>query len=162
MNINANKPHDEFFKAALGRKALAIAYLRAFLPKEIVHKLKLAELKLSNSSFITAKLKKVFSDIVYTCPYGDAEKEILLTFLLEHKSNPEKYPHLQLLRYQLEIWESHIQQNEPIKPVMPIVFYHGKKKWNQKPFEEYFALPDEGLRKYIPGFEYHLTDLSTL
>lgn len=95
MSTNATKPHDEFFKAALGRKELAIAYLRAFLPEGIVQKLRLSELKPDNSSFITPKLKKVFSDIVYICPYGDEEKEVLLTFLLEHKSSPEKYPHLQ-------------------------------------------------------------------
>ena len=62
MSTKANRPHDEFFKAALGRKELAAAYLQAFLPEEIVQKLKLAELKLASDSFITAKLRKVFSE----------------------------------------------------------------------------------------------------
>ncbi|MCB0582543.1 MAG: Rpn family recombination-promoting nuclease/putative transposase, partial [Phaeodactylibacter sp.] len=160
MSITSNKPHDEFFKAALGRKELAIAYLQAFLPEEIVQKLKLSELKPANDSYITAKLRKVFSDLVYTCPFGDEGQEILITFLLEHKSQPVKYPHIQLLQYELEIWELQVKQKEPVKPVLPIIFYHGKKKWEKKPFEEYFIPLDESLRKYIPGFEYHLTDLS--
>lgn len=97
MLANTNKPHDEFFKEALGRKELAVTYLRTFLPKEIVQKLKLSKLKPANTSFITAKLRKVFSDIAYTCPYGDKGRKVLITFLLEHKSSPVKYPHLQLL-----------------------------------------------------------------
>ena len=93
-----NTPHDELFKAAFSQLDIAKDYLSQFLPPELVRHLDLEKLNLDSNSYVDENLKEYFSDIVYTCPYGKKEK-IKIAFLLEHKSSPPKYPHLQLLRY---------------------------------------------------------------
>lgn len=71
------------------------------------------------------------------------------------------YPHLQLLKYLLKVWEINIKQGERLLPVIPVIFYHGKAKWKLRKFEEYFESIDEIFYRFIPSFEYMLTDLST-
>jgi len=60
----------------------------------------------------------------------------------------------------LKIWETQIKQKQVLTPVIPIIFYHGEKKWNKKPFAEYFSGLDETLQKFIPKFEYQIIDTS--
>ena len=62
----------------------------------------------------------------------------------------------------LPIWEYDFDMYRELRPILPIIFYHGKQKWEVKPFEQYFGggtLPSELLR-FLPRFEYLLTDLS--
>ncbi|HQU58738.1 MAG TPA: Rpn family recombination-promoting nuclease/putative transposase, partial [Saprospiraceae bacterium] len=159
---HSHHPHDEFFKAAFSRKEIAIDYLQQFLPERVIKRLNLQELSLVNNSFTTGKLRQLYSDIVYTCPYGAGKQQVLLTFLLEHKSYPEKHPHFQLLRYMLEIWEVQLRQKQALTPVLPVIFYHGEKSWKKLPLRSYFKNLDEELKPYLPEFQYHLTDLDHL
>jgi hypothetical protein len=158
QNTASKTPHDEFFKSLIQEKSMAAAYIKAFLPPSIVEHLDLSQLTLDENSYITEELRAYYSDIVYACPYKSSSVQI--TLLLEHKSTPAEYPHLQLLRYMLEIWNVRLQNKLPLAPVLPIIFYHGDRKWNYKPWHEYLAGVDENLKPYIPDFQYILTDLS--
>ncbi|MEZ5043407.1 MAG: Rpn family recombination-promoting nuclease/putative transposase [Saprospiraceae bacterium] len=129
--------HDAFFKKAFMDIDVARDFIRNFLPVDLVSTLNLVELKLSNQSFVTPQLKQYFSDLVYKCTTTD-EEPIELALLFEHKYNAPAYPHLQLLRYLLEYWEVQIKQKEALTPIIPIVVYQGKHKWQQKPFYSYF------------------------
>jgi len=71
-----------------------------------------------------------------------------------------EYPHLQLLKYLLKIWENCLKQEKKLVPVVPMIFYHGKDKWEMKPFSQYFKDLDETLTTFIPDIKYLLTDLS--
>ncbi len=61
----------------------------------------------------------------------------------------------------LNVWQSGVKQNKE-KPtvVIPIVIYHGKKKWDYQPMKSYFDNLDETLLKFLPEFEYYLVDLN--
>jgi len=62
----------------------------------------------------------------------------------------------------IKIWEQGVKQGKarPFSPIIPIVVYHGKSKWNAGPdFYTLFDLPD-GLQAYMPNFRYLLCDLS--
>ena len=88
---------------------------------------------------------------------------MLLTFIFEHKSNVEQYPHLQLLRYILDTWDEQLKQNKTLTLVIPIVVYHGKRKWEKRDLSAYFGenLP-ESLLPYCPKFDYLLTSVQDL
>jgi len=87
--------------------------------------------------------------------------DIRIVLLFEHKSKPVDFPHLQLLKYLLKIWAVDIKQKKKsLTPVIPIIFYHGKGKWKSKTFEEYFKGIDENIERFLPAFDYVLTDLS--
>ncbi|HEB11376.1 MAG TPA: hypothetical protein ENI06_09220 [Spirochaetales bacterium] len=44
---------------------------------------------------------------------------------------------------------------------VPIVVYHGRSKWQKKRMKEYFKLKDNWFFRFIPDFDYLLTDLSS-
>ena len=114
---------------------------------------------MDNNSYIDEELEEQFSDIVYTCEYRGTG-QIRITLLFEHKSYHVKYPHFQILKYMLRIWETCIKQNAELTPVIPVVIYHGEGKWDCRNLPEYFTGIDKSLSRFIPGFDYILADLS--
>ncbi len=116
-------------------------------------------LELSNNSFIDETLSEHFADLVYLCEY-EGNQKIRISFLFEHKSYKEPYPHLQLLRYLLNVWEQDKKEKKPLTMTIPIVIYHGKKTWKYEPLMRYFKGVDDSLTRFIPNFEYLLFDIS--
>ena len=110
-------------------------------------------------SHVSPKLEEYFSDIIYACKFDG--QETLLSLLLEHKSAVPKFPHLQLLRYMLELWEKEAseKENTVLRPVIPIIVYHGKRGWKKKPFYDSFPIISESLKVFIPNFDFLLTNL---
>lgn len=154
--------HDKFFKEAFSRIDVATNFLEEMVNNEFVQKLHLNTLRLENGSFIDEQLEESFADILYTCQYGKEAKTVKIALLYEHKSYKEEYPHWQLVKYMVNVWQSGLKQKKvkPI-PIIPIVIYHGKVAWKYQSMREYFEDLEEDFFKYIPDFEYHLVDLST-
>ncbi len=159
MKKNLINSHDRFFKELFSKKEEVSEFVEKTFPAEIAKNLDLETLELDKTEYVDSKLRTSFSDVVYNCKYGN-ETNVKISLLFEHKSHPESYPHLQLLGYMLKIWEIQIKQKEELTPVIPIIFYHGKKKWNNKPFEKYFNGTDKALQRFIPKFDYQLIDTS--
>ena len=157
--MEISNPHDKFFKETFSIRENVIDFLHGTFPEEIIKRLDLSTLTVDNNSYIDNELKEYFSDVVYNCSFKNTELKIAVLF--EHKSYVAPYPHIQLLRYLLKIWETNIKQGEPFKAVIPVVLYHGQEKWKHRRFPEYFAGIDEILYRFIPAFEYLLTDLSS-
>ncbi len=152
--------HDRLFRETLSRRSQAILFFKNFLPEDISKHLDFRTLKLQNTSFVNERLENHFSDIVYTCKWKNSDQEAYLTLLLEHKSYPEKYPQLQLLRYMLEGYEYQLKQKELLSLIIPVVLYHGKQEWKAKPFKEYFNLPHPVYGMFVPSFDYILVNLA--
>ena len=157
----ALNPHDNFFRVAFSNIEVVEGYLAEFLPKSLVEKIDLASLEQDNSVYVTPNLKPFYSDVVWQCNFG-GKTPIKIAFLFEHKSYVPQYPHLQLLRYLLEVWQNCTDNQQPLIPVIPIIVYHNKenKKWNKKSFSDYFQDIDKELLPFIPTFDYQLTDLT--
>lgn len=83
-----------------------------------------------------------------------------IAILFEHKSQKEKYPHFQLLRYLLNSWEEARKQNKPPIVLIPVIIYHGKTRWKYEPLPSYFDAIDEDLTEFLPAFRYLLFDIS--
>ncbi len=45
-------------------------------------------------------------------------------------------------------------------PVIPVILYHGREEWKGRRFREHFAGIDDTFNRFVPEFEYILTDLS--
>jgi hypothetical protein len=105
-------------------------------------------------------MKEYAADVLYTCRYA-GKTEVRLAFLLEHKSYVPEYPHLQLLRYMLNLWEKDVQEKRPLRPIMPVIVYHGTGRWHRRPFANYFGqgVMDDFLKDFLPSFDYWLTNL---
>ncbi|MFN8349454.1 MAG: Rpn family recombination-promoting nuclease/putative transposase [Spirosomataceae bacterium] len=154
-----DNPHDKFFKASFSRKDVVAALIENRFPEPLRKRLDVSTLELTNSSFVDDELSEHFADLVYECTYS-GEKSVKIALLIEHKSYQEDYPHLQLLRYLLNVWQEDRKQNRKLTPVIPLVIYHGQGRWKYAPLPSYFAATDNVLEEFIPDFHYLLHDLS--
>jgi predicted transposase/invertase (TIGR01784 family) len=163
MSEYPTKSHDEFFKSAFSRLKIARAYLEEMLPEAVTTSLDLNSLERENGSYVDQDLQEHITDMVYQCKLKLGQTLLWITFIFEHKSSPERYPHLQLLRYILGAWEQQRKQKLPISPIIPIIVYHGKKKWKKRDLKDYFGVDlPENLLPYLPRFEYFLTSVQDL
>lgn len=162
MAGSMDRPHDKFFRAMFSHRDITLDYLRNFLPPDVLTTLDLDSLERLETSYTTGKLRQYFADVVYRCGLKEHDAEVKVTILWEHKSQVDTYPHLQLLRYLLQVWEDNLKQNEPLSYVLPIVFYHGEKQWHKQNMEDYLPAILPELLPFVPRFEYVLTDLATL
>jgi predicted transposase/invertase (TIGR01784 family) len=83
--------------------------------------------------------------------------------LIDHKSREEGFMGFQFLKYMVRIWELYLKQNkkaETLPVIIPIVIYHGPKKWEvDTEFISFFKAPGY-MKEYIPDFKYNLYDIS--
>jgi predicted transposase YdaD len=58
-------------------------------------------------------------------------KEGFVYLLFEHKSYFDKMTPVQMLGYIVDIWKLYNKQNknEKLPPIIPILIYHGNRKW---------------------------------
>ncbi|MEM6803958.1 MAG: Rpn family recombination-promoting nuclease/putative transposase [Bacteroidota bacterium] len=158
-SLSLQNPHDHFFKILFSDPEKVKSFLQGALPKPIIANLNFDTLEIDPSSYIDQQLQEFFADIVYTCRYK-SESQVHLAFLFEHKSYVPQRPHLQLLRYMLNIWEQRLKEGQTLLPIVPMIIYHGKDRWQIKRMEEYFEreIGDE-LSPFLPSFDYVLTNL---
>jgi len=156
-------PHDAFVKEVFSHKEHAEDFLKNYLPQDICRLIDFDSLTIVKDSFVDEDLKEHFSDLLYEVQLSSRPGFIYLLF--EHKSIPERFTGLQLLRYMVKIWDLYLkQQQEPILPVIiPLVIYNGRRKWTIKTnFSYLFGEIERELNKYIPEFNYLLYDLSPI
>ncbi|GAB6161192.1 Rpn family recombination-promoting nuclease/putative transposase [Desulfothermus naphthae] len=156
-------PHDTFVKEVFSHKEQAEDFLKNYLPQDICRLIDFDSLTMVKDSFVDEELKEHFSDLLYEVQLSSRPGFIYLLF--EHKSTPERFTGLQLLRYMVKIWDLYLKQShESILPVIiPLVIYNGYRRWTIKTnFSYLFGEIEKELNKYIPEFNYLLYDLSTL
>ncbi len=163
-------PHDRFFKATFSRRETALSFLQTYLPPELAQTFDFSSFEISKDSFVDSELKEHFSDILYKTGLQSGGQACIY-ILFEHKSYQDKLAAFQILKYMVKIWEQQRRQNEeqklkqkyPLKPIFPLLVYHGKEDWkvglNFVAIFDQADLPDV-LRPYVPDYEYWLYDLS--
>lgn len=160
MSKNINNIHDKFLKSALADKELAQEFFQYFLPDKIVPLLDLTALEKKDDSYISHELKATFSDIIFTIPLKEtSDKHCQVSVLLEHKSKRDPNTAFQLLHYIASGYLKQLKNKENLSPIIPIVYYHGKQRWEYKSIYDYFNNAPENIKPYIPGFTTHFIDL---
>lgn len=154
-------PHDKLFKEIQKVKDNSRDLIESTFPAELLQGLDLKTLENDNNSYIDSSLKEYYSDLVFNCLYKNST-EIKISILFEHKSYKPENEYVQLLQYIINIWKFAIKDKEKPPVVIPVIFYHGKEKWEIKPLHSYFTGIDEILKQFIPAFKYILTDLSKI
>jgi predicted transposase/invertase (TIGR01784 family) len=153
--------HDEVVKDFLSDNETAKSFFKEYLPAEIVKSLDFNTLHICKDTFLNKKLAKYFSDILYQISLNNIG--IFIYLLIDHKSREEGFMGFQFLKYMVRIWELYLKQNkkaETLPVIIPIVIYHGPKKWEvDTRFTSFFKAPGY-MKEYIPDFKYNLYDIS--
>jgi predicted transposase/invertase (TIGR01784 family) len=110
-------------------------------------------------------MKELFSDMLFRTTFNGKEGYIYILF--EHKSYLSPTTPLQLLKYMVSIWELTMNKVTNKLPfIIPLVYYHGKDKWNID--NNFITMIDgiegfpESIKKYVPQYEHIIYDLSPL
>ena len=155
-----NNPHDKFFKETFSRLEVAQSFIEEVFPADLLERLNLSTMKRINDSFTDAELEEYLADIVYQTEY--AGQKTLVTLLFEHKSYVQKYPHLQLLQYILNVWKKERKQKRKLSVVIPVIIHHGEGTWKYKSMKSYFKGLHPSLDRFIPDFDYLLFTLDKI
>ncbi|CAK0776937.1 transposase [Gammaproteobacteria bacterium] len=159
-------PHDHFFKECFSRPKAAADLFRRALPAEVVNALDLTTIRTAKGSFVDPKLREHHTDLLFEVTGRDGSP-VLVYLLAEHKSSPDRWVVLDLLRYASEIWREWVKQNSgkwimgmKLPPLIPLVLYHGKDSWTiPTDIADLVDIPAI-LERYRPHFCYELLDLS--
>ena len=157
-------PHDAFFKEVFADLTNARELIERHAPSALGTLINLDTLEQFDTSFIDEDLRQHFADLAFKVRLKRGG-EAYVCLLLEHKSYPDKWVLLQLLRYELQIWDNARKQGVKTLPVVfPMVVYHGKHKWHVSlQFSSLFSLTGlQTLQPYVPNFAYHLFDLNVI
>ncbi|MGC8482936.1 MAG: Rpn family recombination-promoting nuclease/putative transposase [Thermodesulfobium sp.] len=103
-------------------------FIGRFFPKDIRKHIDLDSVKLIDNKKLTKGYKKYQLDLSFDCKFKGKESKFYLIF--EHKSGLDKFVLLQILSYMVVTWETNLKQNKDLIPIIPIIFYQGKEKWN--------------------------------
>lgn len=154
-----DNPHDLVARKYFSNPGAMGNFLREFLPREMYEALDISSLEPTRESFIAPGLKESIADIVFRCFTKDG-KQGSIYIVFEHKHNPAPTCALQLLRYMALMWEDEVSsgryqtRGKHLPFIIPIVFYHGKGRWNGRQMRELFV---EG-----PPFNVCIPDFSML
>ncbi|NOY08259.1 MAG: Rpn family recombination-promoting nuclease/putative transposase, partial [Spirochaetes bacterium] len=152
--------HDKFFKELFSQKENVKDFLKVALPSGIVSEINFDKTEPEGTEYIDKEYKKTFSDIVVKTKLkrgGDAGDAVIY-ILFEHKSYRDKRVMLQLLSYMLKMWKRDMDNKRSLRVIIPLVFYHGRKKWDiHLNFRDNFDC-EENLKEYLEDYKYILFD----
>jgi predicted transposase/invertase (TIGR01784 family) len=156
-----DKINDKLFKKIFGNKENTRDFLKKILPREIKGRLDFSTIKIDPTNYISNEFKESYSDLVVKAKLKSSQGKIIPTniyFILEHKTKGNVKIFMQILKYMVLIWEQDINENRPLRPIIPVVFYHGKEKW-QVPdsFVDQFRV-DKEIKQFMLDFRYILFD----
>ncbi|NBC09233.1 MAG: hypothetical protein GVY26_18740 [Bacteroidetes bacterium] len=148
-----SRSHDGFFKKLMSDTQRVRDYLYAYLPEHIKTIVDFTTLEQDTESYVDEKLKQSFSDVVFKID-TKTNSTINLCFLFEHKSYIDEKAPFQMLHYISAAMLKRAENNKPQRLIIPILFYHGQTSWAYKNLSQHFESLDDGLKVYLPRFEY--------
>jgi predicted transposase YdaD len=157
------QPHDRLFKAAMSDPTRAADLLRLVLPENVTRKLDMDTLRIERGSWVDEVLREQHSDVLLSTRYD--EEPVLVYVLLEHKSDVNRWAHLQMLGYMWRIWTDRAQKLEPeaLPPIIPILVSHADGGWaGPSRFADLFGdtlARHRELAAFVPDFVAVIEDL---
>ncbi|MDC9583208.1 Rpn family recombination-promoting nuclease/putative transposase [Xenorhabdus sp. PR6a] len=158
-NKDERPNHDELFKYVLTQPNTAKAFLSLYLPEHVRSLCHFPTLRLEPGSFIDEKLRKLYTDVLYSVETVQGEGYIYC--VIEHQSTPDPMMAWRLMQYSVSVMASHLKNGHKKLPlVVPLLFYHGKTQPYPYSMQwlDCFDQPEQAARLYSQPFP--LVDLS--
>ena len=167
--IHNRQVADSGGKIIFENPTLCAQLLKDYCSMDILKKIKPEDIEDVTERFVPMFTEQRDADVV-KCIHLTDEEEIFIA-LIEHKSGVDYNVGMQILRYMVYIWEDYEKSQERIHegisatknfkypPILPIVYYEGKEKWDATTNIRDRIVLGEVFKEYIPGFKYHLIEL---
>jgi hypothetical protein len=107
-------------------------------------------------------LKEYFADLLFQFNVKDSDKKLVISLLFEHKYNPDKYTLIQVGNYIFSQWRKEIKGKLNIKPIIPLIYYQGKKEWHVPNIRDLFSEYPDAIKQYLPAFDFIFFALNSL
>ena len=152
-NKKINHIHDKTFRKILDDKKEFTIFINKIFNLE--EKLEEKDIEKYNRKFVSVDYTNQESDVIYKLK----NKEIFI--LVKHQTKIDKKMPIRILKYELEIIRSRMDENNRLEfpIIIPIVLYTGKQRWNVKinyPSYNSELARYRGLKKV----EYNLVDIN--
>ncbi|MCX6359586.1 MAG: Rpn family recombination-promoting nuclease/putative transposase [Armatimonadetes bacterium] len=137
--------------------------------REIADSLEFSRAERVNRSFVPASLHKHEADLLYRVPHRSGSSEVWVFLLVEHQSRPDRLMGHRLLSYMVQVWDLQRQRWEQEKtpsqarrlsPIIPLVFYTGRRRWSGVPGLAAAMDGPAALQRFVPRFESLFVSLS--
>jgi len=155
------KLHNNFFVKLFSEPENVSFFLNMTLPQDVKEALDLSKINIDFTSYISPQLKDKWSDLVAKVALKTPSKKLKdanIYFLVEHKSNSEKNSLMQVLGYMHSEWQKDVESKRDLRPIIPLIFYHGKNKWNRpRRFVDQFKV-DDSFKRYMLNYNYLFFD----
>src|SRR5579859_1784830 len=148
-----------------------LASLVELIAAEIAQRLDFDRAERINRSFIPEDLHKQEADLLYRVPFKKEKGEVWIYVLVENQSKPDRTMGLRLLSYMVELWQSQRRGFEDaslpvskwrLSPILPIVFYSGKRRWSSPISLSTLMEVPALLARFVPQFETLLLKLQEM
>lgn len=169
---NIKNPFNNFFEFVTDYPR-EVEELLLHFTKDIAKHLEIGSLRTDERTFIDEKLHQHLTDRIFIGKYRG--REAYFNILLEHKSGSANVAE-QLFRYLFNGYQKQLQDYQqekverkaadlPIKKlkkrlIIPVLIYHGERRYNYRTYADTFDLPAAALYKYAPNFHYIVIDLN--
>jgi len=143
--------YDALFRRLFENPEVSADFASNYLPAEYQEKIDFKSAAIDRDSYMDDVLRRNYTDLLY------------LYLLYDHKSSPDKWVSIQLLRYIMLIYKKELEKKHPptiLPEVVPVVFYHGKKEWTHS-LQSADSI-DALHRAHVPHFEPLLFDLNRI
>mgnify|MGYP006301936021 FL=1 len=149
---SADKPYDGFFRSVFASPQLAWELTRTVAPG-LASGFSARQVHVESESPVDPEFRRSHTDLLIRLTRRKTDTFVLI--LYEHKSSPDRFVSLQLLRYLGAIWQrSHRKHRRYHLPqVIPIVIYHGRPSWKPPEFSELVEGPGgDHVPRFAPRF----------
>ena len=127
-------------------------------------------LEKTGGSVITDDLRERHDDVIWRLRWKNGEEEhwFWVYLLLELQSTPDRFMAVRLLTYvgllfQELIREKKLEPGGLLPPVLPVVLYHGKRRWRaSSDLGSLFTPVPRELKRDLPQLRYRLLDAGKL
>ena len=154
-------PHEGLFIKIFKNLDNTRHFLKKHISRDLQKCFDLDTLRLENTTYVDKKLRKHYSDLVFSVRLVDYENQFARIYLLfEHKSSPDPLTGVQVLKYMalqwLELQDQHMLVDGKLPPIIPIVIYQGQEADRRmcSSFHDLVVMPSEVFKVYIPDFSF--------
>ena len=166
--------HDDLHAMAMRNVAVAKDYAKNNLPAKILKCIAVDHMERLPDK-LYGRIQKHFADALFQVPLVDDQGNItkrnaFLIFLAEHKSSPDRWLALQILRYMCEIWHDWLdeykrenkQSPEYLPPIWPVTIYHGVQSPYPESTDMRDLFEDRSLAEAMLNEPFQLVDLTQI